>query len=135
MRKNRLVVIYKIDRLSRSLADFVRLMDGIMIVVMISERTKAALAAVKAQGKQLGLNGHRLALVNRASAMKFAETMRGPAEDALAGGANTLAEIASVMNSDGLRTRQGCKWSASGVHRLLHRLEMRPESADKSGAG
>lgn len=153
------LVIAKLDRLARNVAFVSSLMEsGIEFVAvdapyanrlmihilaafaehestLISERTKAALAAVKAQGKQLGLNGHRLALVNRASAMKFAETMRGPAEDGLAGGANTLAEIASVMNSDGLRTRQGCKWSASGVHRLLHRLEMRPESADKSGAG
>jgi DNA invertase Pin-like site-specific DNA recombinase len=145
------LVIAKLDRLARNVAFVSSLMEsGIEFVAvdapyanrlmihifaafaeheraLISERTKAALAAAKAKGTQLGLNGRQLALVNRASAMEFAETMRSPVQNALAGGIITLAQIASKLNSNGLRTRKGFEWRAGGIHRLLQRLELGPD--------
>lgn len=147
-RRKATLVIAKLDRLARNVAFVSSLMESgvefvavdapyanrLMIHILaafaehertlISERTKAALAAAKAKGVKLGLNGHRLAKSNRAAAMAFAETMRAPTQDAIDHGAKTLNDIASQLNAGGEHTRQGSLWTASGVQRLLHRLEL-----------
>ena len=142
------LLIAKLDRLARNVAFVSSLMESgvefvaadapyanrLMIHILaafaehertlISDRTKAALAAAKERGVALGLNGHRLAKANEAAAISFAETMRGPTLDVINHGAKTLNEIALQLNARGERTRQGSRWTASGVHRLLHRLEL-----------
>ena len=147
-RTKAVLLIAKLDRLARNVAFVSSLMESgvefvavdapyanrLMIHILaafaehertlISERTKAALAAAKAKGVQLGLNGHRLAKANKAEAMAFAETMRGPTLDVIDHGAKTLNEIALQLNARGERTRQGSVWTASGVQRLLYRLEL-----------
>jgi DNA invertase Pin-like site-specific DNA recombinase len=147
-RMKAVLLIAKLDRLARNVAFVSSLMESgvefvavdapyanrLMIHILaafaehertlISERTKAALAAAKGKGVQLGLNGHRLAQANKAAAMAFAETMRGPALDVIDQGAKTLNEIALQLNARGERTRLGSVWTASGVQRLLYRLEL-----------
>lgn len=144
------LVIAKLDRLARNVAFVSSLMESgvefvavdapyanrLMIHIfaafaehertLISERTRAALAAAKARGVKLGRNGQRLAKINRAEAIAFAETMRGPVLIAVRRGAKTLHEIACDLNLNNRSTRQGCCWTASGVHRLLSRLYATP---------
>ena len=90
---------------------------------LISERTKAALAAAKARGVALGTNGAFLAEQHRREAVSFAETLRFEVAGARYAEARTLSDIASFLNSKGLRTRQGAHWAAGTVHRLLTRLD------------
>ena len=141
------LVIAKLDRLARNVAfvsalmeagvDFVavdfpaanKLLIHIMAAVaeherlLISERTKAALAAAKIRGVRLGTNGQRLADGHKAAAMEFANTLRGPVMRALGEGSQTLQNVAERLNRDGFLTREGARWSPAGVHRLLRRLE------------
>ena len=91
-----ILVIAKLDRLARNVAFVSALMEAgvefvavdfpaankllihIMAAVaehermLISERTKAALAVARSRGVRLGLNGHRLAQKHRAAAVEFA---------------------------------------------------------------
>lgn len=144
--KRATLVIAKLDRLGRSVSFIAGLMDAkvpfvavdmpfatpLLLHVMaafaehertqISARTKAALAAAKARGVQLGTHGKALAAVNRAEAVRFAETISPAIGVARSGGAKTLAEIASSLNAQGLRTRQGAEWHPMSVCRLLGRL-------------
>lgn len=154
------LVIAKIDRLARDVAftaclqgagvDFVAcdnptaspLTIGILAVVaqeearMISERTKAALASLKARGVLLGSarpgcwDGRehlRLAgLVKaRAAAVKARSDPSqayGPLVDVIrelrASGAGYLT-IAKKLNAEGHKTVQGCAWNHSQVSRVL----------------
>jgi DNA invertase Pin-like site-specific DNA recombinase len=85
---------------------------------LISQRTKAALAAAKASGKSLG--GTRPKHLEwQAEANARAETLR-PLFTELAGlSANALAK---ELNSRGLKTHRGCKWSAVAVIKIRERL-------------
>lgn len=142
------LLIAKLDRLARNVAFVSSLMESgvefvavdvpyanrLMIHVLaafaeheralISERTKAALRAAKDRGVALGVNGRVLAQAHRHAAIDFAEQLRAPTLEALSSGAGTLAEIALHLTSAGYRTRSGCDWSPSGVHRLLQRLRL-----------
>jgi DNA invertase Pin-like site-specific DNA recombinase len=101
---------------------------------VIGERTKAALAAAKARGVQLGKNGVNLARANKASALAFAETMAGAVEEITAAGAKTLQDIADGLNNRALATREGARWSPMTASRLLARLRDRGRSADPCSA-
>ena len=92
---------------------------------LISERTRAALAAAKARGVSLGVNGSQLARTNRDAACEFADSLRSAVRQATSKGAVTLVEVAYELNLGGHVTRQGSRWSASTVHRLLRRLDVR----------
>jgi DNA invertase Pin-like site-specific DNA recombinase len=146
-RTKAVLLIAKLDRLARNVAFVSSLMESgvefvatdapyanrLMIHILaafaehertlISERTKSALAAARARGVQLGLNGSRLAVRYRLEAQIFANKQEASVARATARGAKTLSEIASALNSDGSRTRAGAQWSSSTVHRLLRRLE------------
>jgi len=151
------LVIAKIDRLSRDAhfllglekagVDFVavdmpsanRLTVGIMAMVaeeerrMISERTKAALAAAKRRGVKLGgfRKGARLTkqarqagstAVARAAAERAADIAPIIAE-LQAGGATSLRAIAAGLNARGIPTARGKgAWSPTQVARVQGRM-------------
>jgi DNA invertase Pin-like site-specific DNA recombinase len=143
------LVIAKLDRLARNVAFVSALMEAgvefvavdfpaankllihIMAAVaehermMISDRTKAALAAAKARGVRLGVNGSRLAERHKADAAIFSERMRQPIAEAMWNGADTLATIAAQLNAAGHHTREGRTWGTGSVHRVMSRLELR----------
>lgn len=150
--KNARLVIAKLDRLSRDAhfllglqnagVDFVcadmpqadSSMVGFMAIIaqherrMISERTKAALAAAKARGVKLGnpenLSNQKLGS-ERGNAAK-AEKAQSRAADLLpviadirAEGHATLTAIASALNARGFRTARGGDWAPTQVARVL----------------
>lgn len=155
------LVVAKIDRLTRDAAfllnlrdagiDFVaadmpdanRLTVGIMALVAeqereaISQRTKAALAAAKARGVQLGAyrDGQFVGRVgtrddtqrategrrNRADA--FAQGVQTALQDADPDGTASLSAIARCFNKQHVPTPSGDgQWTAAGVSRLKARL-------------
>lgn len=92
---------------------------------MISQRTKAALAAAKARGVQLGKYGTVLAATNRAAAVAFAEALRPEIGTILSKGAGTLKEIAERLNDLGHLTPEGGHWGPASVQRTMKRLGLR----------
>jgi DNA invertase Pin-like site-specific DNA recombinase len=152
------LVIAKLDRLSRNAhfllglkeagVDFVaadlptanRLTVGIMAMVaeeegrMISERTKAALAAARRRGVQLGgynknpkLTAQARTAGQQANARIAAERAAdiGPVIAELqAAGATSLRAIAAGLNERAIPTARGTgSWSATQVMRVLARRE------------
>jgi DNA invertase Pin-like site-specific DNA recombinase len=94
---------------------------------LISERTKAALAAKKAQGTVLG-NRTNLAEASRkgatstsAAADVFARNVLPVVEQIKAAGATSLRDIAAALNARGVRTARGGTWRASTVRNLTLR--------------
>jgi DNA invertase Pin-like site-specific DNA recombinase len=146
------LVVAKLDRLARDAhfllglqkagVEFVatdmphanRLTVGIMAMVaeeearMISARTKAALAAKKAQGHKLG--GYRLGApkvdgtlgtaAKKRKADEFAAAV-GPITAALRDEGLSLRAIASALKDRGIRTPQGGAWTATAVRNVLAR--------------
>ncbi|MGA7674648.1 MAG: recombinase family protein [Rhizomicrobium sp.] len=93
---------------------------------MISQRTKAALAAAKARGVKLGLNGARIAAQHHRDAVAYAATIEGHVEAAQASGAKTLTAIAAYLNERGVPSREGQRWHPSSVSRTVKRLREMP---------
>ena len=150
------LVIAKLDRLSRNAhfllglkeagVDFVaadmptanRLTVGIMAMVaeeegrMISERTKAALAAARRRGVQLGgynKNPKLTAQARKAGqeanariATERSAVIRPAIAELQAAGATSLRAIAAGLNERGIPTARGTEsWSATQVMRVLAR--------------
>ena len=146
------VLVSKLDRLSRDVAFISGLMaqrvpfivaelgrdaDPFMLHLyaalaekerrLISERTRAALAARKATGGQLG-NPRNIAeagelgrTVQRTVADEFTRNVL-PMIDALRNtGAETLEAISCGLNRQGIRTARGKRWHPSSVMNLLAR--------------
>ena len=90
---------------------------------MISQRTKAALAAAKARGVRLGLNGARIAAHNHAEAVAWTKTVAEHINAARASGAKTLTAIAAYLNTPGIPSREGKRWHPSNVARVVKRLD------------
>ena len=150
------LVVAKLDRLTRSVAvtsalhesgvDFVacdnpnanRLTIQILAAVaenearVISERTKAALAAAKARGTLLGasrptsrnltpeagvLGAQRSAMARRERAVKMYEDLI-PEVGAMRAAGKTLRAIAATLNTMGYTTSRGAAWNATQVLRL-----------------
>jgi len=88
----------------------------------ISERTKAALAAAKERGVELGKNGKVLAKVNRDEATKFANSIINQFDRLGITTSMTMKEIAKRLNQSGVKTRQGRTWHNSTVSRVLKRM-------------
>ncbi len=94
---------------------------------MISERTKAALAAAKARGKVLG--GHRGFIPDavaggagaRAKADAFAADLVPVIDDMRAQGVTSLNGIAAALTAKGVTTARGGAWTATAVKNLLAR--------------
>jgi DNA invertase Pin-like site-specific DNA recombinase len=144
-RRKAVLLIARLDRLSRSLSFIAALLDANveiraadmpeanrmmlqMLAVfaeherkMISDRTRAALAAAKARGVILGAHGKVLAERNAQDAILFAEEMRQVVQFARSMGAESLAEIASHLNREGFPSRGGKLWHSASVARMLKR--------------
>src|SRR5882672_5933037 len=148
------VVVAKLDRLSRDVAFVAGLMaqrvpfivaelgrdaDPFMLHLyaalaekerrLISERTKAALAAKKGAGAVLG-NPRNLAQagsIGRAvlikGADKFVESLVPIVQAARSEGAATLREMAQALNRRGVKAPRGGVWHPSSVANLLTRLQ------------
>lgn len=93
---------------------------------LIAGRTKAALAAKKAQGKVLG--GPKLPeareaaqVVIKATADKHAANALPLIKDAQRAGATTLRDIADALNARGITTARGGRWYATTVKNVLDR--------------
>ena len=148
------VVVAKLDRLSRDVAFVAGLMaqrvpfivaelgrdaDPFMLHLyaalaekerrLISERTKAALAAKKGAGAVLG-NPRNLAQagsIGRAvlikGADKFVESLVPVVLPMRSEGATTLREMAQALNRRGIKTPRGGTWYPSSVANLLSRFQ------------
>jgi DNA invertase Pin-like site-specific DNA recombinase len=145
------LIIAKLDRLSRNVAFIATLMDGkidfvccdfpsanrltlhILAAVaehereMISDRTKAGLAAAKARGVRLG-NRRNLrdaqakgARGNKVAADAFAARVRPLIRDIQKSGATSLRDIAAALTARGVPTARGGQWTAVQVSAILHR--------------
>jgi DNA invertase Pin-like site-specific DNA recombinase len=99
---------------------------------LISERTKAGLAAARARGVKLGNPQLRAGTAAYAAAARRgqtdkanarAEELRHLVESAGLSGKRTLQQIAKHLNVLGVPTARGSKWSAMTVLRLTRRLE------------
>jgi DNA invertase Pin-like site-specific DNA recombinase len=147
------LVIAKLDRLARNVffisslmesgVDFVacdnphatRLTIHILAAVaehereMISQRTKAALAAAKARGVRLG-NPHltpgdtrRATAVRSERALSYARDVDFYVNEARKAGCSSLGSIARALTARGIATPAGAvKWDATAVKRILARI-------------
>jgi len=95
---------------------------------MISERTRAALAARKRQGARLG-NPSNLAAAGATGAARtaegacrFAENVAPIIHQIRASGVKSLRGIAAVLNARGVRTARGGQWAATQVGAVLVRV-------------
>lgn len=99
----------------------------------ISLRTRAALAPLKGTGKLGGLRdatGKRNEAVQQ-DALAFARKIEAVLLPLRTAG-KTLSEIASALNSAGIQSARGSKWTAMQVKRVLDRLAV---SADHHSQG
>lgn len=108
---------------------------------LISERTKAALAAAKARGVKLGNPNGARALKGRqtgnqeaisvikAKAAQRAENLRDIIHDLQAGGIRTRRKLANELNKRGILTPRGACWHPTSVVRLLSRLKTGNEAS------
>lgn len=159
------LIIAKLDRLSRNARFILELLDSdveivfcdvpaasgpagrMMLTIMggfaemeaglISERTKAALAACKARGVRLGnpngaralvryirAHGNGKALAGKAkAALARAEAWRDTLESLLSEGLSAQG-IARTLANRGETTVCGGQWTATAVNRLVRRLEI-----------
>ena len=152
-REKATLVIAKLDRLARNVAFVATLLEGRVKFVCCdmpeadstmlhiysamaereaiktSERTKAALAAAKARGKQLGwskpsrveeqrIASKRGAAANRSLAQQFASNVLPIVGSIRAAGISSLAGIAGALNARGIATARGGRWHAATVRRL-----------------
>lgn len=95
----------------------------------ISERTKAALAQVKAQGRQLGSPTPEIGSAAgvakiQAKADRYAERVGPLVQDIIRkSGASTLRDIAAALTARGIETPRGnTNWAPSQVSNLLKRI-------------
>jgi len=94
---------------------------------LISERTKAALSAKRAQGAKLGNRTNlpqaqaKSAAANRAGADAFAEKVLPVIRAMQASGIKTTRALAEALNMKGIATARGGEWHASTVANVLAR--------------
>ena len=92
---------------------------------LISERTKAALAAAKRRGVILGAHGRKLADENIASADKWAASISDSLLSVIAScRKKTLQNVANKLNKKGITTRTGKTFAPTTVMNLMKRLDL-----------
>jgi DNA invertase Pin-like site-specific DNA recombinase len=146
--KKAILVIAKLDRLSRNAAFLLQLQDsgidfvacdmpnadklsvGIIALLaqrerqLISERTTAGLAVAKQRGAALG-NPHaakawtKAVQAIKAGKQEFAKSALVTIREIESTGVNTLAKIADCLNKRGEKTARGGTWTATAVKRVL----------------
>ena len=163
-RTGAVLVVAKLDRISRDVADIAKLMKAVDFKVatmpqadkfqlhiyaalaeqertFISERTKAALASLKARadagdtdaqakverrsaGRAAGQSRGQVAAVEavRAKADQYAQSMAVALKAGMFDGCRTLAAMANWLNREGHRTARGGEFSPMQVKRLVERL-------------
>jgi DNA invertase Pin-like site-specific DNA recombinase len=138
------LVIARLDRFSRRVSFIARIMDeGISLCCaempnasefqlhifaalaqeerrLISERTRAALAEAKKRGRKLGVNGAKLAVINRRLADEFAASLSQTVQEI--GVERSYSEIARRLNENGIQTRNGSRFYPQTVKNLLLRI-------------
>ena len=88
---------------------------------VISQRTKAALAAAKARGTILGKHGATLASQNKADAL----ARLGPLSSrltAMRGDGLSVRQIAAQLNQEGIASPGGGRWHPTNLQRALKRI-------------
>ena len=146
------VIVAKLDRLSRDVAFISGLMaqrvpfivaelgadaDPFMLHLyaalaekerrLISERTRAALAQRKTQGRRLGnpTNAKEAAALGQAAQMveadRFTANVLPIVEAIRASGVTSLVSIAEALNARGVRSARGGRWHVSAVQNLIAR--------------
>jgi DNA invertase Pin-like site-specific DNA recombinase len=161
-RTGALLIVAKLDRLARDSAFLMKLYDsGVPIVFgdlpavdgsaasrfmiqsmanvaeferrRIGERTREALAALKARGVQLGnpanltpearQKGRQVAAIKRTEAAVEEMSDIAPIISGLRAEGRTLQGIADHLNAEGYVTRQGGTWAPAQVKRVLDRAK------------
>ena len=142
------LVIAKLDRLARNVhfisglmetgVDFVAVdmptADRFMLHVYaamaeeegrrISQRTKAALAAAKARGVELGANGKVLAKAHIAAAEAYAVTLLPTITEIRNEGHRSVRAITAALNERDIPSREGGRWHLKSTWLLLDRLKL-----------
>lgn len=146
--KKSILLIAKLDRLSRNMAFISALMESnvefmavdspnteplylhIMAAFaeeerrMASIRTTAALKVAKERGVELGSYGkHVLSKENKLKAIEFALRLKPVIDGLNLQGITSIRKITKELNRRRIRTSSGGKWYASTVHTLLKRLK------------
>jgi DNA invertase Pin-like site-specific DNA recombinase len=149
-KQNAVLLIAKLDRLSRNVAFISKLMEAgidflavdnphankLMLHIMaafaehereqISIRTKAALASAKYRGVQLGKNGRNiLSKRNKALANSFALKMKPIIEGLKIEGHISIRALTTALNKQNIQPYTGSKarWHTHTVYALLKRIE------------
>ena len=149
------LIIAKLDRLARNVAFISNLMESkvefeavdfpqanrltihIMAAIaeheakMISDRTRAALAAAKARGKRLGGFRGRTGTAADCAKARQAKSLAAAAraadiapviDDIRTAGANSLRSIANELNERGITASRGGVWSGAQVRAVMARM-------------
>lgn len=163
------LIIAKLDRLARNVAFVSSLMESgveftavdfaqanrltvhILAAVaeheakMISDRTKAALAAAKARGTKLGRAKGQGNTMTEEYRAKAAAVLKERADSRAADlapivgelratGATSLRSLAAGLDRAGIAPPRGTTWSPMAVSRTLARIEGAPHSTSRHGA-
>lgn len=88
---------------------------------LTSERTKAALAAAKERGQELGKHGKELAKLNKAAAAERLEPLVPELADLRASGLSMRA-IVTALNDRQVPSPGGGRWHLANLHRALSRM-------------
>jgi DNA invertase Pin-like site-specific DNA recombinase len=149
MKEKAVLLVAKLDRLSRDVADIATLMKSIHFKVatmpdadefqlhiyaalaeqerkFISQRTKAALAEAKARGVKLG--GRRSNALDNANALRIKDADRSAARmwgliSPLLNSGLSYRKIADTLNQSGMTTERGSSYDAKTVSRIIKRME------------
>lgn len=149
MKTKAVLLVAKLDRLSRDVAEIATLMKVIhfKVAVMpnadefqlhiyaalaeqerkfISQRTKAALAQAKSRGVKLG--GHRSNALDKANALRIKEAHRSATKTwqiikPLLDAQLSFRAIAGRLNHSGVRTERGAEFDAKAISRIVKRME------------
>lgn len=87
----------------------------------ISERTRDALAAAKAQGTELGKNGKRLAAQNKAAAVERIAPIAAKLVELKRSGLS-VRQMVATLNEQQVPSPAGGKWHVANLHRALGRI-------------
>jgi DNA invertase Pin-like site-specific DNA recombinase len=88
----------------------------------ISERTKAALAAAKTRGVDIGATGRMRAVKLRADAIDRASAYRNTLDEIRSRGATKVREIRDALNAMGIPSPRGGRWHLPNTQKLISRL-------------